>query len=370
MKFTRTISLALISALSVGTLVAVAEVNKAPVNRTFNIDDLAGDRSVLEAVTLENVIKTGNNSFEKVYLNNGDVLFEKTQFDLQYGVGEEILAHKDLYRGMNYALKLETDTSLLAVNFNRYFPYASTEPYVEVAKKDKNTNEIMKEKIVLTDISLNEQIMREAVLEIDDTLYYCMTVGDRNGNSAKNTLRIYEINPKTLQLQIVNATEIALTGDYANVSNIVSDGENIYTILSNDTEYKLAGFNSLTKEVEVIDLLALAGGKGYVNYFNMDKQSIFVQTDDSLLIIDRDTLKVVNKEAAIPSSTNDYDFVYVTEQIVKDDMVFVLYGTYSENRPSEQLLVTYNVEDGSILYEGKLPSMVDRGTGIDFSFAK
>lgn len=368
MKFTRTISLALISALSVGTLVAVAEVNKAPVNRTFNIEDLTGDRNVLEAVTLENVIKTDHNSFEKVYIKNEDVLFEKTQFDLKYGVGEEILAHKDLYRGMNYAKKLETDAALFAVNFNSYFPYASTEPYVELAKKDKNTDEIIKEKIMLTDISLNDQIMSEAVLEIDDTLYYCMTVGDRNGNSDKNTFRIYEINSKTLQLQIVNETEIALTGDYANISNIVSDGEQIYTIISNDTEYILAEFNPLTKEVEVTDIQALA--EGYINYFNIDKQSIFVQTDDSLQIIDRGTLKLVNKEAAIPSSTNDYDFVYATEQIVKDDKVFVLYGTYSERKPSEQLLVTYSVKDGSILYEGKLPSMIDRGTGIDFSFLK
>lgn len=368
MKFMRVISFAIISALSIGTIVAVAEVNKVPVDRTFTIEDLSGDRSILEGVTLENIIKTDTNTFEKVYLNNEDVIFEKTKFDLKYGVGEEILAHKDLYRGMNHALKLETDAVLLTVKFNSLYPYASNEAFVELAMKNKKSDEVLKEKITLADLNMNQQIVNEAVLEIDGVIYYCMTVGDTNGNSANQSIRIYEINPKSLQLQVVNITDISLTGDYANSTNVIADGKHLFTIVYNDQEFKLVSYNLLTKETEVTDLPSVTEKLDYIQFFALDTQSIFLQEDEAMLIVDRQTGQLINEEAAIPDFKNNYDYVYSVEHIIKDDILYVLYGTYTEGIASDQLIVAYDGKDGNIVYEGKLPSMADRGVGKDYSF--
>ncbi|MBD3108454.1 hypothetical protein IEO70_08750 [Bacillus sp. AGMB 02131] len=368
MKFTRLISFAVIGVLSVGTLVTVAEVNKAPVDRVMEIEDLTGDRSVLDGVTLENVIKTDENAFEKVYLKNEDVVFEKTEFDLRHGVGEEVLRHKDLYRGMNNALKAETDAVIFIARFNSLYPYASNDPFVELAVKNKSTNEIMKEKVTVPDLKMSESIYNESVLEIDGKIYYCLALGDMNGNSAKQSIKIYEVNQKTLQLQVVNVSELSLDGDYANSTNIIALDNNIYTIAYNDREYKLAMFNPATKDTEIINLSSLSGMSGYIQFFDMNEQTIFLQTEEKMLIIDRDTDAIVNEDDDFPSFAGDYEYVYSTEHIMNDKLIYVLYGTYTGGLPSDQLLVAYDVKDGSLIYGGKLPSMADRGVGINYSF--
>ena len=145
MKFTRIITFSLISVLSVGTLVGVAEINKTPVNRQFKIEDITGDRKAIQDLSLENIIKVDSDSYEKVILTADDVTFQDTKYDSLLGLDEKILNNKEMYRGGHHADAVENEAYLLTAAFNHYYPYTSDEPTLKLAIKDKKTDKIKKE---------------------------------------------------------------------------------------------------------------------------------------------------------------------------------------------------------------------------------
>lgn len=185
MKFTRIITFSLISVLSIGSLVTVAEVNKTTVNRKFTIEDQKGNREMLANIALENVIKVDTNSFEKVVLTKDQVSFKETKYDLKKGVGEKVLKNKELYRGSYDLAEYENSKYMMTADFNSMFPYTSNEPYVKIAKKDKKTNHVLKEMVTLPDITTNDQVFQESLFEMQGKMYYAIIKNNMNGNAQK-----------------------------------------------------------------------------------------------------------------------------------------------------------------------------------------
>lgn len=358
MKFTRIITFSLISVLSIGTLIGVAEVNTAPVDRNFKIEDEKGNRDTLQSIAFENVIKVDNNKFEKVILTKDDVEFKDTKYDVMHGVGEKVLNNKDMYRGMNYATEYENSKFTMIANFNSNFPYASNESYVTIAKKDKKTNQLQKEKITIPGITTNQYIMEEKLFEHNDLVYYSIVLQNMS-NSAAPILNIYEVQ-SNLQLKEVMSVDLSLTGDYTDVSRLVTDEEKLYVILQSEQESKLMEINLDTNKHVKHTMPELSMDDSYIQMFRVDENHFYMNVDNSMFVIDKNTFKQVNQKNVKPSFITKYDYVYPVDQTENNENVYVIYEGY-KGHGSDMYVVAYHATTGDILYEGKLPSMVNRG---------
>ncbi|MEO4054632.1 hypothetical protein [Solibacillus sp. CAU 1738] len=358
MKFTRIITLSLISALSIGTLIGIAEVNKVPVDRNFEIEDEKGNRDALQSVAFENVIKVDTNKFEKVILTKDDVQFKDTKYDISHGVGEKVLNNKDMYRGMNNASEYENSKFTMIAAFNTHFPYGSNEAYVTIAKKDKKTNQLQKEKISLPGITTNQYIMEENLVEHNDSIYYSMVVQSMS-SSVGPTLKIYQIQ-SNLQLKEVMNVDLSLPGDYTDVSRLVTDGDKLFIILSSQQEKKLMEINLDTNKYVTHTLPELSMDDSYIQMFRVDENHFYLNVDNSMFVIDKNTYKQVNQKVMKPSFISKYDYISVVDQTESHETVYVIYEGY-KNYNSDKYVVAYHATTGDILYEGKLPSTENRG---------
>ncbi|MGM9927775.1 MAG: hypothetical protein ACI35P_07465 [Bacillus sp. (in: firmicutes)] len=368
MKFTRIIAFSLVSALSIGTLVTVAEINKTSVNRDFTITDLQGNRDVLDAVTFENIIKTDTNSFEKVQMTNEEVTFSKTKYDLTYRADEHILDNKDLYRGDMGATEYENEQLLLTAGFNSHFPYISDEPYVKLAMKNKETNDITKETVSVPNISTNQSILEETLFEMNERIFYCITTSEYTGQNDNKVINIYEVNLKTLELNEVMMVDANLSlSTYTEVSSLASDGEKLYSVLSSEKEVQLLVIDPVANKGEKV-ALSFVAEDGYVQQLEVDEKNLYVHLSSGVQVINKSSLKSENG-IVTPSFADDYDYVYAVDQQIKDNQLFVIYeaGTYETNK-SDMFIAVYDYEKAETLYEGKLPSMTDRGVGKSYTF--
>lgn len=369
MKFKRVLTFSAISILSLGTLVGFTELNKVPVDRTFIIEDVKGDREALKSVSLESVMKVDNHSFEKVLVTQDRVRFEDTKFDLMYGVGEEVLNNKDLYRGMNHALKVKNNVFTLIASFNSYYPYASDEPTLKLAKKDHQTNQVTKETITLPGFISKQQVSNESLVEVNDTIYYAIVTQDISGNTSKPVFRLYEVDSDQLQVKEIMNQDISLPSDYTDVSEFAEfDGE-LYAVLSNQKECMLVTIDVATRKITKQNLPAFSQEGSYIEKFMIDQSYYYLTMDSVITLLDKETHKVKSITDQ-PSFLKDYEFVSTAEQKINENQLYVIYDAYKQNGPSDSYIVVYSQTSGNTLYEGKLPSMVNRGIGINYSFTE
>ncbi|WP_042347724.1 hypothetical protein [Bacillus massiliigorillae] len=370
MKFTRIITFSIISALSIGTLVGVAEVNKAPIDRKFTIKDEKGNREALGGVTLQNTIKVDTNKYEKMALTKDKVTFQKTKYDPIFGVGEKVLNNKDLYRGMNYAVDYENDKFTMVAKFNPKFPYGSNETFVTIAKKDKKTNNLQKEQISVTGITTNQQIDQEMLFENNGVMYYGVVLRNWSANSSQSLLRIYQIQQNNLHLKEVTNVELSLPGsDYTDISRIVVDEKKLFMVLSNQQAFKLLTVDFATNKSEKLTLPMFSKDNTYVEAFSVDENNFYISVNSTVFAIDKKTYLQVNKEAMKPSFLSNYEYIRTVNLKTDKETIYVLYEAYKNNNQGDMFIVAYEMKSGKTLYEGKLPSMTDRGVGESFTFA-
>lgn len=369
MKFTRIITFSLISALSIGTLIGVAEVNKAPVDRKFTIEDQKGNRDALGTMSLSNIIKVGDDKFEQVILTKDQVRFKNTKYDQLHGVGEKVLNNKDMYRGINFAVDYENNKFKMIASFNASFPYGSNDPYVTIAKKDKKTKELQKEKIAVTGITTNQHFYNETLFEYNDIMYYGVVFQNMSSSSGKSLLKIYQVMPNNLQLKEVMNIDVSLSGDYTEISRIIVDENKLYMMLSNQQEFKLLIVDLATKKDVKINLPQFTKDNTYIETFTQDENYFYISVDSKVFVLDKKTYKQVNKEVMQPSFVSNYDHVGTVDQITNKETLYVLYEGYKNNGQNDMLIVAYDSKSGKTLYEGKLPSMIDRGVGERYSFS-
>ena len=370
MKFTRTIIFSLVSVLSVGSLVTFAESNNTAVDRKFTFEDKSGNRDVLNQIGIESIIKVDSNSFEKVILKDNKVQFEKTDFDLRKQVGEKVLNNKELYRGYEYAQSYESNSFLMTACFNPKFPYASNDAFIRIAKKDKKTKRVIKKEIPVSNITLNQQISSESIFELQNNMYYSLVVSDYSSTNSKNTLKVYEINKDSLGIKEVLSKELSLPGDYTDASSIVSDGKQMYILFFNDKEYKLFAYDPKMNKENVKDFPLIMTEDRSIQMVNVDNQYFYVNQGGSIYMIDKNTNKLFRNDGMKASILENYQYSYPLEQKIMDDKIYVLYRGYKDNNTDDSLIVVYNKQNGKVMYEGKLPSLNNRGVGVDYSFSK
>ncbi|MEH6945401.1 hypothetical protein, partial [Bacillus sp. JJ722] len=279
MKFTRIITFSLISALSIGTLIGVAEFNKAPVDRKFILEDQKGNRDALGTIELSNIIKVGDNKFEEVILTKDQVRFENTKYDQFHGVGEKVLNNKEMYRGMNYAVDYENNKFKMIASFNSSFPYGSNDAYVTIARKDKKTKELQKEEIPVSGITTDQQISHETLFEYNDVMYYGVVLQNMSSGSGKSLFKLYQIMPNNLQLKEVMNIDVALSGDYTEISRIIVDGNKLYMMLSNQQEFELLTVDLATKKDVRIKLPQFTKNNTYIDTFTADESHFYISVD-------------------------------------------------------------------------------------------
>ncbi|MEH6944882.1 hypothetical protein, partial [Bacillus sp. JJ722] len=95
----------------------------------------------------------------------------------------------------------------------------------------------------------------------------------------------------------------------------------------------------------------------------------YISVDTKVFVIDKQTLKQVNKEEIKPSFVSNYDHVAAVDQIANKETLYVLYEGFKNSGQNDMYIVAYNYKNGKTLYEGKLPSMADRGVGKLYSFS-
>lgn len=377
MKFTRIITFSIIGVLSLGTLVTVAELNEKPVNRTFKIEDMAGDRSAIGKVELENVMKVSTNKYEKVVLSEKDVRFFNTKYDVIRGVGEKVLNNKELYRNTNNAITYENKDLMMTVSFDEMFRYNGEDPKITVAKKDKKTNKVTKNEMVPSTITHNMYVNYEYVMEIDNKLFYVITTSLMNTSEQKSTVKVFGIDKNSLKITELMSVDASfddkkVTDGYTDISSIVSDENYLYAVLSNqDGKRKLLKINPTTKKISKTDLEINLGKDSYVEKLYLVGDNFYVHTSNSTLYnIDKKSMKMVFDKGSKPGFIKNYEHVSAIDQVVKDGKIYVTYVAYKQGANGENCIAVFDDKAGKILYEGKLPNMSDRGVGMDYKFVK
>ena len=102
MKLYHIIGLSTAALLSLGALGLMTQAESIEYNTDYRIETLSGDISYLDNIQLENIAKTGTNTFSKVTLTNQKTTLKPTQYDLYHGVGEEVLDNRELYRNLTW----------------------------------------------------------------------------------------------------------------------------------------------------------------------------------------------------------------------------------------------------------------------------
>ncbi|MEG0386675.1 MAG: hypothetical protein RR642_18290, partial [Solibacillus sp.] len=106
----------------------------------------------------------------------------------------------------------------------------------------------------------------------------------------------------------------------------------------------------------------------YIQMFRVDENYFYMNVDSSMFVIDKNTYKQVNQKVMQPSFISKYDYVSPVDQTESDETLYVIYEGY-KNNISDMYVVAYHAATGDILYEGKLPSTVNRGVSA-YKFLK
>ncbi|MGM9988686.1 MAG: hypothetical protein ACI35O_15890 [Bacillaceae bacterium] len=364
MKLKRIGIFSVVAVATIGTLTMLYSGDKVVVNKKMEFVDYSGDRSALEGVSFENIIKVGQNKYEKVTLLNNAANFKETKYDEKYRADEKVLDNKELFRGKYDPAFYEDEKQMMTVAFNPDFPYSDNTPFVELIKKDKKTGDVSKQKIMLNEVSLNGYIMEEKLIEIKGKLYYVITT-DNYGTSERK-LGVYLVDQDKLTLS--KQVEIA-KGD----APVVSDGTYMYTLVSNEKELKLVKMDVAKKQVIEKDITNLKDKVEYVSTAYLAGDTIYIASsmNGTVYGVDINTPSFDEKKVFKPAFTKETSNLSINKMHVKNNRLYVTYYNYSDNgfgvhMESDSIIVAYNLKSGTIAYEGALPTMKNRGVSMDY----
>ncbi|WP_050613946.1 hypothetical protein [Bacillus testis] len=369
MKFKRIIAVSLISALSLGILVAVASGKQQPTNRTFHIKTVSGNPDQLSDAKLTTIMKTDSNQFEKVTISHGKTMFSKIEFDEKYRVGPDVLNHKALYRKNAHANSFESEKEWITAYFDPLFSYRSQDPILYLAREDKKTGKVTKNEMTLPDIASNDQIMNEALQELNGQLYYIVT----STINEKSFVKLYSIDAHSLALKHVMSEEAALSeGTYVNLSNIVHDQNAFYMTASNDKEATLALLDPAKKTLAYKPLPKNIEAGQLQNSIFLKDGRLYLQSEDGKLHVA--DLAATQKDAqelkvALPSEVT---YFYAIDLFTKNNQLFVLYSASGDNPTAESsaYIAVYDQVNGKNLFTGKMPGIKDHGLQVGYSFVQ
>ena len=361
MKFPRLIALSLVGLMSAGATLAIAEYNNPAVDRTFPIEDIAGDPKHINNIEFENIIKTDHNSFERVIFSKDEVEFEKTIYDVNKGADEQILANKEVYRGTVSPAELENDEYIITAEFNVQYPYISKEPYVKIAIKDKESETVINKQVPLQGFTSNENVWKQILMEWEGRFYYAFF--SANGGNDESVLYMYELDPETAALK----KEIDSVSDISNSTNLTYDDGKLYTILYDEPGNEhlltidLANKTSETKKLT----FGNNPNEGIESITAQDGQ-LYVQMSGNTHIINSKTLETI--AIAQPYIKEKLDYLYAEEIKSDNGLLYIIYETF-KNEMNAEYIGVYESKTGKMLYEGKLPSMDNRGVNRTHTFA-
>ncbi|MFS0784548.1 hypothetical protein [Bacillus sp. 1P06AnD] len=370
MKYTRILTVTFISVVSLVILITVSSVSPAPVNRSFPIKDISGDRLSIAPIKIENTIKVDTDKFEKVQLSAGKPEFTKTEYDQKMGANEQILQHKSLYRKSAQAISVETKKGLFTLYFDQRFSYKSKDPIVSLAKEDHSSKKVSKNDSILPGIQSNDQVAAEKFTEIDGQLYYILMIN----NQSQSFVKAYEINQQTLTLKKVLDEEINIgqaTDEYIMLGRIVSDQQGAYLIAHTDKVAKLVELNMKQKKLIYKNLPAQLKADQLDNNLYLNKGTLYAQINKGkLYIIDAKTAGLTGAKELAITLPKTFSYISVNNLTVKDQKVYVLYQGYEDTQTGEPplYLAVFSEKTGKNLYLGEMPSMAKNGVGEPYTF--
>ncbi|HAX72033.1 MAG TPA: hypothetical protein DCY20_00770 [Firmicutes bacterium] len=362
MKYYRIIGFAVASALSIGGFAMLTSANEIELNRDFNIQTLSGDASVLNGVGLEATIKTGQSSFETVLLTNGEVIFKDTKYDMYRYVGEDVLENREVYREMYYPAVVENDEYLMAAEIVSGFPYATDKPIVQLNILDKNNGEVVKYESLI-DVTTAEYIYYEDLHEFNGEYYYATISQNMRGNQSK--LLVYVINPKTGEFNKHYEMEGSSIYELKMVNgNLVTKQ---YTDQEGD---KLIVLNLKTMEIKEVNVSEEAGIE-YIGQFYTSNDELYIETNDMLYPVDLENVQFLPHIGGRPEALMAEDcWGWITDFLVQDDNVYMLYDVSGDTIASYQLLQVCDKTTGEIIYQGKLVQRGDQGVVDGFQLVE
>lgn len=380
MKFNRLIITGILCCVTIGTYAWVSQTDHTAIHQNLTFKEISGTREALEDIQAENVIQIGAHQYEKVIFSKDGVDYTPTQFDEGYGVGEDVLAHKDLFRGHTSGAYIDTsDNKIVLAEWNPKYPYASHEPTVELRIKDEKTGQIMTESRNLTEVEPNQYWMKQQLFEIGGKIIYVLQL---DGEERKNL--IYEVNPKNLTLKLL--LELSPNRQEGYPSSFVSDGQLLYTIMLVDQGTELMEINVQTGKItrqeiqlqkekadssevpsavetqEASDLEYSADRFASImpeNFILNDKFMIASYRYDShakYVVFDRKTLKQKNGfNLSIDGINVDYGYSLIDWKLTNDKFYFIEQRYAGQMGQTFQVGV-YHLKKQKLELEGQLPS--------------
>ncbi|MGL4336207.1 MAG: hypothetical protein ACRCST_04875 [Turicibacter sp.] len=357
MKYYRSLIYTAASICSMSALIVLSQVDKVELNKEFKIESLSGNVLTLDGIGLENIIKTSQNTYEKVMISSEEVTFKPTKYDLLNRVGEEVLENREVYRGKYGPAIFESDQYLISSQFDSRFPYATKVPALNIVIKEKSNGNIIKLEPVLSDISTNEWVNDEMIEEVDGTLY--IGIVTNNWNTNKGKMLIYTLDLKTQKF------EKHFEFDAGNINTAHMDSGKVLLSLYEDNDNQLVTIDLVSKEMNTYALkmesvygLYVSGGQ------------LVMETPDGLIKYDLNKQDFVTESPSRPTRLDDVKgYSYLNQLMVVENKAMALY--YVNDGPENyQLLHVFDVNTGETLFEGKLAIRQDQGLVSDYKMVE
>ena len=357
MKLYHIIGLGSAALLSLGALGLMNQVEPVEYNTDYRIETLSGDISYLDNIQLENIAKTGTNSFSKVTLTNQKATLTPTQYDLYHGVGEEVLENRELYRNLTWPATLETDQYLITANFNLSYYYTNTEPVLRIRLKDKQTNTINSQEFILENFEYGDNVLQEYLTEIKGNYYYLVHFFNNQAYTNEGII-IYQFDPQTLQMKYKSKQ----TFDSASVT--IND-EIIYILSQNN----LMTINIESNQTSTYTIEGLSEYPYLETAINV-KNNLLLMINSDLYQVELNnetnqaTTSLLNQPNFIQLLRDEYDYYYPYNIVETNGLIYQLYYA-RKNNADYQYLSVMNPSTNEFIYEGKIILRADQGL-IDY----
>ena len=355
MKLYHIIGLSTAALLSLGALGLMTQTESIEYNTDYRIETLSGDISYLDNIQLENIAKTGTNTFSKVTLTNQKTTLKPTQYDLYHGVGEEVLDNRELYRNLTWPATLETDQYLITANFNLSYYYTNTDPILRIRSKDKQINTINNQEFMLENFEYGDNVLQEYLTEINGNYYYLVHFFNNQAYTNEGII-IYQFNPQTLQMnykskQTFDSASVTINDEFIYILSHESNQLNITNIKSNQTTtYTIEGLSEypyLETAINVKNKLLLM--------VNSDLYQVELNNETN-----QATASLVTPPNFIQLLRDEYDYYYPYSIVETNGLIYQLYYA-RKNNTDYQYLSVMNPSTNEFIYEGRIILRSDQG---------
>ena len=344
MKLYHIIALTSASLLSLGALGLISHQDSTSYSTDYRLETLVGDIEVLNEIKLEGITKVDQNNYSKVTITGEKVEVTPTQYDPRYLVGEDVLENRELYRNMVWAQRLETDQLLLTAQFNSSYFYNHTNPVLFIRSKNKETNQINTQEVILDSVKYGENIMSEFLAEHNGNFYYIATVYGYDGNTNERILT-YEINPDTLALTLKNEEEMP---DWSSIT--IHDGF-IYRLPYESSQ--LTATNIETNEQKTYQINGINEYASIYHMATVEDELFFLVDYSGLMKATFDDQNQIIELTPMQTPTFMNDFLSAEEVIVNNGLIYTIYQEYQINHRSQYISVL-DPKANQTVYEGKI----------------